>query len=164
VPIADPRYITGRFNSHLVKCLLLHCDEGFWAGDKAAEGKLKDLITGPRTSGRRSGRGCACGRFALKARAARPARGRQYQTGKLDGPAADSAFAQIVAKRRSALEERALDLGECGILAAVTGRRRRERLLGEDVAPRKRQAGRGHCPGREEFPAGRKAIVHRHLH
>ena len=46
VAIADPRYITGRFNSHLVKCLLLHCDEEFWAGDKAAEGKLKDLITG----------------------------------------------------------------------------------------------------------------------
>jgi hypothetical protein len=41
-----PRYITGQFNSHLVKCLLLHADEGFWAGDKAAEGVLKDLITG----------------------------------------------------------------------------------------------------------------------
>jgi Family of unknown function (DUF5906) len=26
--------------------LLLHADEGFWAGDHAAEGKLKDLITG----------------------------------------------------------------------------------------------------------------------
>jgi Family of unknown function (DUF5906) len=44
--VADPRYITGRFNSHLVDCLLLHADEGFWAGDRAAEGKLKDLITG----------------------------------------------------------------------------------------------------------------------
>jgi uncharacterized protein DUF5906 len=44
--IADPRYITGRFNSHLVSCLLLHADEGFWAGDHTAEGKLKDLITG----------------------------------------------------------------------------------------------------------------------
>jgi hypothetical protein len=42
----EPRYITGRFNSHLVTCLLLHADEGFWAGDHAAEGKLKDLITG----------------------------------------------------------------------------------------------------------------------
>jgi Family of unknown function (DUF5906) len=45
-PIADPRYITGRFNSHLVSCLLLHADEAFWAGDHAAEGKLKDLVTG----------------------------------------------------------------------------------------------------------------------
>jgi hypothetical protein len=44
--VADPRYITGRFNSHMVDCLLLHADEGFWAGDHAAEGKLKDLITG----------------------------------------------------------------------------------------------------------------------
>jgi uncharacterized protein DUF5906 len=38
-PIADPRFITGRFNSHLVSCLLLHADEAFWAGDHAAEGK-----------------------------------------------------------------------------------------------------------------------------
>jgi hypothetical protein len=46
VPVSDPRYVTGRFNSHLVSCLLLHCDEAFWAGDHATEGKLKDLITG----------------------------------------------------------------------------------------------------------------------
>ena len=46
VKVADPRYITGRFNSHLASCLLLHADEGFWAGDRAAEGKLKDLVTG----------------------------------------------------------------------------------------------------------------------
>jgi len=45
-PVSDPRYITGRFNSHLVSLLLLHADEGFWAGDRKAEGKLKDLITG----------------------------------------------------------------------------------------------------------------------
>jgi hypothetical protein len=44
--VSDPRYITGRFNSHLVACLLLHADESFWAGDHAAEGKLKDLVTG----------------------------------------------------------------------------------------------------------------------
>jgi hypothetical protein len=46
VPVSDPRFVTGRFNSHLISCLLLHADEGFWAGDHAAEGKLKDLITG----------------------------------------------------------------------------------------------------------------------
>jgi phage/plasmid-associated DNA primase len=44
--VSDPRYITGRFNSHLTSCLLLHADESFWAGDRAAEGKLKDLVTG----------------------------------------------------------------------------------------------------------------------
>jgi hypothetical protein len=46
IKVADPRYVTGRFNSHLASCLILHADEGFWAGDRAAEGKLKDLITG----------------------------------------------------------------------------------------------------------------------
>ena len=46
VSVSDPRYITGRFNSHLTRCVLLHADEGFWAGDHAAEGKLKDLVTG----------------------------------------------------------------------------------------------------------------------
>jgi hypothetical protein len=46
VLVPEPRYVTGRFNSHLVSCLLLHADEGFWAGDRTAEGKLKDLITG----------------------------------------------------------------------------------------------------------------------
>ena len=44
--VADPRYVTGRFNSHMISLLLLHADEGFWAGDKKAEGKLKDLVTG----------------------------------------------------------------------------------------------------------------------
>jgi hypothetical protein len=47
-PVSDPRYVTGRFNSHMVSLLLLHADEGFWAGDKKAEGKLKDLVTGKK--------------------------------------------------------------------------------------------------------------------
>jgi len=44
--VADPRYIVGQFNSHMAQLLLLHADEAFWAGDKRAEGKLKDLVTG----------------------------------------------------------------------------------------------------------------------
>jgi hypothetical protein len=44
--VADPRYITGQFNSHMSSLVVLHADEAFWAGDKRAEGKLKDLITG----------------------------------------------------------------------------------------------------------------------
>jgi hypothetical protein len=44
-PVAEPRQITGKFNAHLKTALLLHADEAFWAGDHAAEGKLKDLIT-----------------------------------------------------------------------------------------------------------------------
>ncbi len=37
----------GNFNCHLSKCILLFCDEAFWAGDKKAEGKLKGFITSP---------------------------------------------------------------------------------------------------------------------
>jgi hypothetical protein len=44
--VADPRYITGQFNSHMAALLVPHADEAFWAGDRRAEGKLKDLITG----------------------------------------------------------------------------------------------------------------------
>ena len=46
--VADPRFVTGRFNSHMISLLMLHADEGFWAGDKKAEGKLKDLVTGDK--------------------------------------------------------------------------------------------------------------------
>jgi Family of unknown function (DUF5906) len=48
VPLADQSYLTGSFNAHLVQCLLLHAEEAFWAGDKRAEGKLKDLVTSQR--------------------------------------------------------------------------------------------------------------------
>jgi hypothetical protein len=48
IQVADPQYVMGRFNSHMVSCLLLQADEAFWAGDKKSEGKLKDLITGKR--------------------------------------------------------------------------------------------------------------------
>jgi hypothetical protein len=44
--VSSPRYVTGQFNSHMISLLLLHADEDFWAGDKKAEGILKDLITG----------------------------------------------------------------------------------------------------------------------
>jgi hypothetical protein len=43
--VDDPRYLTGQFNAHMASCLLLHADEGFWAGDKQAEGRLKGLVT-----------------------------------------------------------------------------------------------------------------------
>jgi hypothetical protein len=43
--VDDPRYLTGNFNAHMAACLLLQADEGFWAGDKGAEGRLKGLIT-----------------------------------------------------------------------------------------------------------------------
>jgi len=43
--VDDPRYVTGQFNAHMASCLLLQADEAVWAGDKAAEGRLKGLIT-----------------------------------------------------------------------------------------------------------------------
>lgn len=45
--IDDARYITGNFNAHMATCLLLQADEAVWAGDKAAEGRLKGLVTSP---------------------------------------------------------------------------------------------------------------------
>ncbi len=45
--VDDPRYLTGNFNAHMASCLLLQVDEGFWAGDKTAEGRLKGLTTAP---------------------------------------------------------------------------------------------------------------------
>jgi hypothetical protein len=46
--VSDPRYITGQFNAHMASLLMLQADEAFWGGDKRAEGKLKDLVTGHR--------------------------------------------------------------------------------------------------------------------
>lgn len=45
VLIDHPEHLVGKFNPHMVKCLFLQADEGFWAGDKTAEGRLKGLIT-----------------------------------------------------------------------------------------------------------------------
>ncbi len=38
-------HLLGRFNSNLIDKLLIFLDEGFWGGDKVAEGALKGLIT-----------------------------------------------------------------------------------------------------------------------
>ena len=43
--VSKPDQITGRFNGHLLKNLLLVCEEAVWAGNKEAEGALKNLIT-----------------------------------------------------------------------------------------------------------------------
>ncbi len=44
--VTKPKHLTGDFNAYMKSCLLLQAEESFWAGDKAAEGTLKDLITG----------------------------------------------------------------------------------------------------------------------
>ncbi len=38
---------TGRFNAHLMQCVLLHANEAYWGGDKSEAGKLKSMITDP---------------------------------------------------------------------------------------------------------------------
>lgn len=43
---AEKRMLLGQFNSHMETVLVFQFEEAFWAGDKAAEGKLKLLITG----------------------------------------------------------------------------------------------------------------------
>lgn len=45
--VANPIQVTGRFNSHLKAKLLVFVDEGFWAGDRKAEGVIKNIITEP---------------------------------------------------------------------------------------------------------------------
>jgi hypothetical protein len=46
--VDDQRYVIGNFNVHMASCTLLQVDEGVWAGDKAAEGRLKGLVTAPK--------------------------------------------------------------------------------------------------------------------
>ena len=41
-------HLLGRFNSNLMDKILIFLDEGFWGGDKTAEGALKGLITEDR--------------------------------------------------------------------------------------------------------------------
>lgn len=43
--VSRPDELTGRFNAHQQGRLLLQVEEGFWAGDKRAEGALKHMIT-----------------------------------------------------------------------------------------------------------------------
>lgn len=45
ITVANQDQMLGKFNQHQEKCLLLHMQEGFWAGSKQAEGMLKYLIT-----------------------------------------------------------------------------------------------------------------------
>jgi hypothetical protein len=47
IALASPEQITGRFNSHLQQTLFLFADEAIRPGDKAAEARLKSLVTEP---------------------------------------------------------------------------------------------------------------------
>lgn len=43
--VAESSHIVGKFNARLENALLLHVQEGSWAGDRKAEGVLKYLVT-----------------------------------------------------------------------------------------------------------------------
>lgn len=60
--IASPSHLTGRFNSHLQNCVCLFADEAFWAGDKAGESVLKQLVTEPTLTYEGKGRDAVTGR------------------------------------------------------------------------------------------------------
>jgi hypothetical protein len=60
--ISSPEHLVGRFNSHLQNCLMLFADEAFWAGDKAGEGKLKQLVTEPTIAFEGKGRDAVMGK------------------------------------------------------------------------------------------------------
>jgi Family of unknown function (DUF5906) len=45
LPISDPKHLAGSFSGHLQHCVVLFLDEAFWAGNIAAEGRLKSLVT-----------------------------------------------------------------------------------------------------------------------
>lgn len=45
LPVARDRLITGNFNSHFAKTILLQAEEAIWAGDQKAKNLMKDLIT-----------------------------------------------------------------------------------------------------------------------
>lgn len=47
--------LTGRFNGHLEETLIFGVEEGFWAGNPAANSALKDLITGEHIAIERKG-------------------------------------------------------------------------------------------------------------
>ena len=48
VTISQQRHLLGNFNAHLKDALVVLAEEAFWAGDHAAEGALKALITEDR--------------------------------------------------------------------------------------------------------------------
>jgi hypothetical protein len=45
IQIANSKHLVGAFNAHFQQAVFVFADEAFWAGDKANEGILKNLIT-----------------------------------------------------------------------------------------------------------------------
>ncbi|WP_348681617.1 DUF5906 domain-containing protein [Alteromonas mediterranea] len=53
--VSRSEHVTGNFNRHLEDTLLLQADEAYWAGAKASEGALKDILTNPKITIERKG-------------------------------------------------------------------------------------------------------------
>ena len=53
---SNRRFLTGNFNSHMENMIFFVLDEAAWAGDKSAEGGLKDLVTGKEHTIERKGK------------------------------------------------------------------------------------------------------------
>lgn len=53
--IVNTEHLHGRFNAHQERTLMLHVEEGFWAGDHKAEASLKSLITSEQVQIERKG-------------------------------------------------------------------------------------------------------------
>jgi phage/plasmid-associated DNA primase len=45
VHLSNHKHLTGNHNAHLMYALLAFCDEAFFAGDRAATGELKRIVT-----------------------------------------------------------------------------------------------------------------------
>jgi Family of unknown function (DUF5906)/RepB DNA-primase N-terminal domain len=45
ITVSQSEHLVGRFNGHLLRALFVGVEEAFWAGNKAATGALKSLIT-----------------------------------------------------------------------------------------------------------------------
>ena len=45
VVVSQAAQLTGKFNAHFQRALMVFVDEGFWAGEKSGEGALKHLVT-----------------------------------------------------------------------------------------------------------------------
>ena len=63
--VTSPEHLTGRFNAHLRDCVLLFADEAVRPGDRAAEGRLKAIITEPTLAFEAKGRDLAEGRNCI---------------------------------------------------------------------------------------------------
>ncbi|SOE81320.1 hypothetical protein SAMN05446927_4598 [Caballeronia arationis] len=71
--VSQRSHLTGQFNAHQAQALLIVAEEAVWAGDKQAEGALKQMITSPTMTLERKGVDAvplkSCARFVMNSNA-----------------------------------------------------------------------------------------------